>query len=45
MADAQEVTGASYVTFLLRAEIRQTRAAQALLGTLSGCRDRTENAD
>lgn len=45
VADAQEVTSASDVTFLVRAESRQARATQALLGTLPNCRNKTENAD
>lgn len=42
VTDAQEVTSASDVTFLLRAESRQARATQALLGTLPTCRNETE---
>lgn len=42
VTDAQEVTSASDVTFLLRAESRKARATQALLGTLPTCRNDTE---
>lgn len=42
VTDAQEVTSASNVTFLLGAESRQARATQALLGTLLTCRNETE---
>lgn len=42
VTDAQEVTSAFDITFLVRAENRQARATQALLGALPTCGNETQ---